>query len=57
MERRGEDSPAAIQGRLDSAEKEIMAAREYRYVIMNDELEKAYCELKRILETEWRRDH
>ncbi len=47
--RRGEDSPEAIALRLENAEVELRAAPLYRHVIVNDDLERAYAELRGIL--------
>ncbi len=46
---RMEDSEDVIEARLDSAEQEIRAASEYRYRIVNDDLEVAYRALCEIL--------
>jgi guanylate kinase len=55
MARRGADAPAVIEERLKNAREEIaFAGREgkYEYTIMNRDLEKAYAELKAVIENE-----
>jgi guanylate kinase len=47
--RRGEDAPEAIALRLKNAEEELRAAPLYRHVIVNDDLERAYAEMRDIL--------
>jgi guanylate kinase len=49
---RAEDSPESIERRLENAEAEMARAGEFRYRIVNDELDKAYRELEKILESE-----
>ena len=49
LETRGQDSPAVIQRRLEVAKKEILQYREFDYVVINDELDKAAEELKSII--------
>jgi guanylate kinase len=46
---RGTDSEAKIQLRLERAREEMMALREFDYVIVNDELERAATLLRAIL--------
>lgn len=52
MEGRGEDSREVIEHRLEDAEDEVKSAEEYKYVIVNDDLNKAYLQLKDILAEE-----
>ncbi len=52
LEARGEDSAETIELRLRNAEKEMRCADDYRYVIENDEINRAYSELKDVLERE-----
>jgi guanylate kinase len=52
LEARGADSPEAIDERLRTAEIELEAQQEFKYVVLNDELERAADELERIARTE-----
>ena len=52
LERRAEDSGAAIAQRLDGARAEIEQWANYDYVIVNDDLERALASVKAILATE-----
>ena len=47
---RGEDSPETIEKRMKNASGEIARANEYRFRIVNDDLEIAYKELKAVVE-------
>ena len=47
---RGEDSPETIEKRMKNASGEIARAGEYRFKIVNDDLEIAYKELKAVVE-------
>lgn len=47
---RGEDSPETIERRMENASGEIARAGEYRFKIVNDDLEAAYKELKAAIE-------
>ena len=49
---RGEDAPGVIETRLANAEDEISQAGLYKYRIVNDELDKAFAELRAIIEQE-----
>jgi guanylate kinase len=49
---RGTDSPEQVQARLDTAERELQAADEFRHVVVNDRLEEATGELARIVQDE-----
>lgn len=50
LESRGEDSPETIEKRLKNAQGEMERASEFKYRIVNDDLEVAYKELKAVLE-------
>ena len=52
LERRAEDSEAAISRRLDGARAELEQWAKYDYVIVNDDLERALAGVKAILTTE-----
>ena len=52
LERRAEDSGAAISRRLDGARAEIEQWAKYDYIIVNDDLERALASVKAILATE-----
>jgi len=52
LEGRAEDSPDVIRTRLENAEKEMSAQDDYRYVIVNDQLDDAVERLVEILVTE-----
>ncbi len=49
LNKRGEDTPEVIQKRLNNAKGEIARSNEYKYVVVNDDLERAYLELCKIL--------
>lgn len=49
LEKRGEDSAVTIQERIRNAAVEIAAAREYKLVVLNDNLDKAYRRLREVL--------
>ena len=49
LERRGEDSPEAIELRLKNAELEVAQAREFDFVIINELFERALFDLKAIV--------
>jgi guanylate kinase len=51
LEGRGEDDEATIERRLRNAGEELARAGEYRYHVVNDDLEIAYRELCGIIET------
>ena len=51
LELRGEDSEATIERRMRNAETELNRAGEFRYHVVNDDLEIAYRELRGIVET------
>lgn len=52
LERRAEDGAAEIDRRLHSARREMQSRGEYRYVVANDELDRAYSELRTLVENE-----
>jgi guanylate kinase len=52
LEGRGEDCKETIALRMQNAEKEMRCASDYRYVIENDEIDRAYIELIETLEKE-----
>jgi guanylate kinase len=49
LENRGQDSLPVIQKRLDTARKEIQRYREFDYIVINDDLDKAAEELKSVI--------
>jgi guanylate kinase len=52
LDRRAEDSSATIAARLDNARKEIERWRQYDYVLINDDLQRAYGEVVSIIAAE-----
>ncbi len=52
LERRAEDSAATIAKRLENARSEIERWLEYDYVLVNDDLDRAYNDLTAILRAE-----
>lgn len=48
---RGTDSEDVIQKRLRNAQGEIQAGQQFDHVLVNDELERAYAELKSLIES------
>ena len=52
LERRAEDDAATIARRLEAARHEMEHWREYDYVVVNDDLERAFAEVKAILTAE-----
>lgn len=48
LRQRATDAPTAIEARLAVAHKELAHYREYDYLVVNDELEKAFRELQAI---------
>ena len=52
LERRAEDSADTIDARLAAARKEIERWRLYDYVIVNDDLQRAYRQVVAIVEAE-----
>ncbi|HEY6637950.1 MAG TPA: guanylate kinase [Solirubrobacterales bacterium] len=49
LERRGTDSPEAIEKRLRTAETELEARDEFAHVVVNDEVQKAASELEGVV--------
>jgi guanylate kinase len=52
LERRAEDPPETIAKRLDNARSEIERWEEYDYVLVNDDLDRAFNDLTAILRAE-----
>ena len=52
LERRAEDSAATIEKRLEAARHEIERWRNYHYVIVNDDLQRAYRDVLAIIAAE-----
>jgi guanylate kinase len=52
LERRAEDSAATIGQRLENAKREIERWRLYDYVVINDDLQRAYRQVVSILDAE-----
>ena len=52
LRRRGEDTEATIQRRLRNARREMRRAKEFKYAIVNDNLDVATAELEMILKHE-----
>jgi guanylate kinase len=52
LEKRGTDQPVTLALRIQTAQKELAQARYYDYVIVNDELSRAFNKLKAILRQE-----
>ncbi len=52
LERRAEDSAATIEQRLEAARQEIERWRNYHYVIVNDDLQRAYRDVLAIVTAE-----
>jgi guanylate kinase len=48
LRRRATDSPEVIERRLATARKELAHYQEYDYLVINDQLEKAFGELSAI---------
>ena len=55
LDRRAEDSPAVIAARLENAKREIARWSQYDYVIVNDDLQRAYADTAMIIGAERRR--
>lgn len=56
LEQRGEDAPDVIEERLKNAEEEMAGRSEYRYVIVNDVVDRAFSELCGVIEKEAARE-
>jgi guanylate kinase len=52
LEGRGEDAPDVIETRLANAEAEMAQAGLYKYQIVNDDLERAFDEIRTLIEQE-----
>jgi guanylate kinase len=52
LDRRAEDSAATIAARLDNARREIERWRQYDYVLVNDDLQRAYADVVAIIAAE-----
>ena len=52
---RGTDSEEKVQKRLARAREEIKAIPEFDYVVVNDDLDRAYARIEAILQAEWSR--
>ena len=52
LDRRAEDSAATIAARLDNAQREIERWRQYDYVLVNDDLQRAYGQVVAIIAAE-----
>lgn len=55
LEKRGKDSPETIARRLKQAEEEISHWREYKYLVVNDDLAEAYDNMRAIILAEHHR--
>ena len=52
LERRAEDTASSIEARFQNARKEIERWRDYHYVVVNDDLKRAYCDVTAIVTAE-----
>ena len=52
LERRAEDTAATIEARLENAKREIERWRDYHYVVVNDDLKRAYRDVVAIVTAE-----
>lgn len=52
LEKRGEDAPEVIERRLANAQGEMARSGEYQHRVVNDQLDRAYAELKAIIHAE-----
>ena len=52
LERRAEDTAASIEARFESARREIERWRDYHYVVVNDDLKRAYRDVTAIVTAE-----
>lgn len=50
LKKRATDSPAVIQERVNNAKKELLRRDDFDFLLMNDDLEKAYGKLKDIVQ-------
>ena len=52
LERRAEDTASSIEARFENARKEIERWRDYHYVVVNDDLTRAFLDVKTIVAAE-----
>ena len=52
LERRAEDTASSIEARFENARREIERWRDYHYVVVNDDLKRAYCDVTAIVTAE-----
>ena len=52
LERRAEDTASSIDARFQNARKEIERWRDYHYVVVNDDITRAYTDVKTIVAAE-----
>ena len=52
LERRAEDTTASIEARFENARREIERWRDYHYVVVNDDLKRAYRDVTAIVTAE-----
>jgi guanylate kinase len=52
LERRAEDTASSIEARFENAKREIERWRDYHYVVVNDDLNRAYCDVVTIVRAE-----
>ena len=52
LERRAEDTASSIEARFESARREIERWRDYHYVVVNDDLKRAYSDVVAIVTAE-----
>ena len=52
LERRAEDTASSIEARFESARREIERWRDYHYVVVNDDLKRAYRDVTAIVTAE-----
>ena len=52
LERRAEDTASSIEARFQNARREIERWRDYHYVVVNDDLTRAYSDVKTIVAAE-----
>jgi guanylate kinase len=52
LERRAADTASSIEARFESARREIERWRDYHYVVVNDDLKRAYRDVKAIVTAE-----
>jgi guanylate kinase len=52
LERRAEDTASSIEARFENARREIERWRDYHYVVVNDDLNRTYRDVKTIVKAE-----